>query len=170
MPTTALLQAHFSGQSKGVYSPDFPIIPLMPFNLTGSPPKDTLVSNGTKIVQKDSENYDPQTNPEKFNLVDPVERNSVGVRAGGWVAASFLADNLGELLLINYVDFDLSVSSIRQRRFENVDFDIIKTGVWFMHWHLEAHTSWGLKMPWVELDGSMPDQKLPPPPHDLPKC
>jgi hypothetical protein len=44
------------------------------------------------------------------------------------------------------------------------------TGVWFMHCHLEIHTSWGLKMAWLVLDGKLPNQKLLPPPADLPKC
>ncbi|ONK61507.1 uncharacterized protein A4U43_C08F30650 [Asparagus officinalis] len=43
-------------------------------------------------------------------------------------------------------------------------------GAWFMHCHLEVHTSWGLKMAWLVLDGKLPNQKLPPPPSDLPKC
>lgn len=43
-------------------------------------------------------------------------------------------------------------------------------GVWLMHCHLEVHTSWGLKMAWIVLDGQLPNQKLPPPPLDLPKC
>ena len=43
-------------------------------------------------------------------------------------------------------------------------------GVWFMHCHLEVHTSWGLKMAWLVLDGKLPNQKLLPPPADLPKC
>ncbi|XP_008785574.2 laccase-17-like [Phoenix dactylifera] len=172
MPTTALLQAHFFGQSKRVYSPDFPYSPLIPFNYTGSPPNNTLVSNGTKLmvlpynttvelVMQDTSilgaeshplhlhgfnffvvgqgfgNYNPAKDPARFNLVDPVERNTVGVPAGGWVAIRFRADN---------------------------------PGVWFMHCHLEVHTSWGLKMAWLVLDGSLPNQKLPPPPSDLPRC
>ncbi|XP_010920538.1 laccase-4 isoform X1 [Elaeis guineensis] len=172
MPTTALLQAHFFGQSKGVYTPDFPIIPLMPLNYTGAPPNNTLVSNGTRLVvlpfntsvelvMQDTSilgneshplhlhgfnffvvgqgfgNHDPEKDPAKFNLVDPVERNTVSVPPGGWVAIRFLADN---------------------------------PGVWFMHCHLEVHTSWGLKMAWLVLDGNLPNQKLPPPPSDLPKC
>ena len=37
----------------------------------------------------------------KYNLVDPVERNTVGVPAGGWVAIRFLADNQGlEILYV----------------------------------------------------------------------
>ncbi|XP_073149999.1 laccase-17-like [Henckelia pumila] len=171
-PTTALLQAHFTGQSSGVYSPDFPFSPLHWFNYTGNPPNNTMVSNGTKLmvlkyntsvelVMQDTSilaaeshplhlhgfnffvvgqgfgNYDPKNDPKSFNLVDPVERNTVGVPAGGWVAIRFLADN---------------------------------PGVWFMHCHLEVHTSWGLKMAWLVLDGKLPNQKLLPPPLDLPKC
>lgn len=40
-------------------------------------------------------NYNPNTDPSNFNLVDPVERNTVGVPSGGWVAIRFLADNPG---------------------------------------------------------------------------
>ncbi|KAL4333112.1 hypothetical protein GQ457_07G034010 [Hibiscus cannabinus] len=172
MPTTALLQAHFFGQSNGVYTPDFPSSPIIPFNYTGTPPNNTMVSNGTKLVvlpfntsvelvMQDTSilgaeshplhlhgfnffvvgqgfgNFDPNKDPAKFNLIDPVERNTVGVPSGGWVAIRFLADN---------------------------------PGVWFMHCHLEVHTSWGLKMAWLVLDGQLPNQKLLPPPADLPKC
>ncbi|XP_068635556.1 laccase-17-like [Aristolochia californica] len=171
-PTTALLQAHFFGQSKGVYTTDFPNNPPFKFNYTGTSPNNTMVVNGTKVavlpfnasvelVMQDTSilgaeshplhlhgfnffvvgqgfgNFDKKKDPPKFNLVDPVERNTVGIPSGGWVAIRFLADN---------------------------------PGVWFMHCHLEVHTSWGLKMAWVVLDGKLPNQKLPPPPSDLPKC
>nr|XP_009388612.1 PREDICTED: laccase-4-like [Musa acuminata subsp. malaccensis] len=171
-PTTALLQAHFFGQSEGVYTPDFPAFPLMPFDYTGTPPNNTNVSHGTKLlvlpfntsvelVMQDTSilgteshplhlhgynffvvgegfgNFDPASDPAEFNLVDPVERNTVGVPDGGWVAIRFLADN---------------------------------PGVWFMHCHIEIHLSWGLTMAWLVLDGALPNQKLPPPPSDLPKC
>jgi laccase len=130
MPSTALLQAHHFGQSRGVYSPYFPISPLIPFNYTGTPPNNTMVSNGTKLVvlpfntsveliMQDTSilgaeshplhlhgfnffvvgqgfgNFDPSKDPANFNLVDPVERNTVGVPSGGWVAIRFLADNPG---------------------------------------------------------------------------
>lgn len=89
------------------------------------------------VVGQGFGNFDPNKDPAKFNLVDPAERNTVGVPSGGWVAIRFRADN---------------------------------PGVWFMHCHLEVHTSWGLKMAWVVMDGKRPNQKLPPPPSDLPKC
>ncbi|XP_044482099.1 laccase-17-like [Mangifera indica] len=172
MPNTALLQSHFFGQSNGIYTPNFPIYPSIQFNYTGIPPNNTMVSNGTKLVVlpyntsvelilQDTSilgaeshplhlhgfnffvvgqgfgNFDPNNDPANFNLFDPIERNTVGVPSGGWVAIRFLADN---------------------------------PGVWFMHCHLEVHTSWGLKMAWIVLDGKLPKQKLLPPPADLPKC
>ncbi|GMN24103.1 hypothetical protein TIFTF001_000410 [Ficus carica] len=172
MPSVALLQTHFFKKSNGVFTADFPSSPLVPFNYTGTPPNNTNVSNGTKVVVlpfntsvelvfqgtsilgaeshplhlhgfnffvvgQGFGNYDPNNDPAKFNLVDPVERNTIGVPSGGWAAIRFLADN---------------------------------PGVWFMHCHFDVHLSWGLKMAWIVQDGKLPNQKLPPPPSDLPKC
>ncbi|KAJ9565326.1 hypothetical protein OSB04_001292 [Centaurea solstitialis] len=172
MPTTALLQAQYFRNSNGVFTTNFPTVPLNQFNYTGTPPNNTMVSHGTKVVVlpynttvelvmqgtsiqgaenhplhlhgfnfyvvgQGTGNFNASTDPAGFNLVDPVERNTVGVPAGGWVAIRFLADN---------------------------------PGVWFMHCHIEIHLSWGLKLAWAVMDGKLPNQKLPPPPSDLPKC
>ncbi|XP_024974880.1 laccase-11-like [Cynara cardunculus var. scolymus] len=40
-------------------------------------------------------NFNPATDPAKYNLVDPPERNTVGVPTGGWAAIRFRADNPG---------------------------------------------------------------------------
>ncbi|KAJ0796123.1 putative laccase [Helianthus annuus] len=89
------------------------------------------------VVGQGAGNFNSTTDPANFNLVDPVERNTVGVPSGGWVAVRFRADN---------------------------------PGVWFMHCHIEIHLSWGLRMAWAVMDGKLPNQKLLPPPSDLPKC
>ncbi|GMP37884.1 hypothetical protein CsSME_00009372 [Camellia sinensis var. sinensis] len=44
-------------------------------------------------------NFDPKKDPAKFNLVDPPERNTVGVPTGGWTAIRFRADNPGVWLM-----------------------------------------------------------------------
>ncbi|XP_076946946.1 laccase-2-like [Bidens hawaiensis] len=172
LPTTALLQARFFGQTNKVFATNFPAFPLSQFNYTGTPPNNTRVTHGTKVVVlpynatvelvmqgtsilgaenhplhlhgfnfyvvgQGTGNFNSATDPANFNLVDPVERNTVGVPAGGWVAIRFRADN---------------------------------PGVWFMHCHIEIHLSWGLRMAWAVMDGKLPNQKLPPPPSDLPKC
>ncbi|XP_072954582.1 laccase-2-like [Typha angustifolia] len=170
--STAMLQAHYFWQTKGVYTTNFPDYPLFPFNYTGNPPNNTFVSFGSRVVVLDFNtsvelvmqdtsiqgaeshplhlhgynfyvvgqgfgNYDWEEDPARFNLVDPVERNTVQVPSAGWVAVRFLADN---------------------------------PGVWLMHCHLDVHLSWGLTMVWVVNDGELPNQKLSPPPSDLPKC
>ncbi|KAI3461605.1 hypothetical protein Pfo_018268 [Paulownia fortunei] len=44
-------------------------------------------------VGKGLGNFDPDKDPKNFNLVDPVERNTIAVPSGGWVAIRFRADN-----------------------------------------------------------------------------
>ncbi|KAK0593303.1 hypothetical protein LWI29_034567 [Acer saccharum] len=172
MPTTNLLQAHYYSIG-GVFTDDFPANPPTPFNYTSSAqPSNLQTTNGTRLyrlaynstvqivlqgttiiapeshpthlhgfnffaVGKGLGNFDPNKDPEKFNLFDPVERNTIGVPTGGWIAIRFRADN---------------------------------PGVWFLHCHLEVHTTWGLKMAFVVDNGEGPNESLPPPPSDLPKC
>ncbi|GMN23859.1 hypothetical protein TIFTF001_000306 [Ficus carica] len=171
MPKIALLQAHFFNIS-GVFTDDFPGRPPVKFNYTGTQPINLATTTGTRLyrlaynstvqlVLQDTGlitpenhpihlhgfnffvvgtglgNFNPNKDQNKFNLVDPVERNTVGVPSGGWTAIRFRADN---------------------------------PGVWFMHCHLEVHTTWGLKMAFVVDNGKGPNQSLLPPPTDLPKC
>ncbi|XP_006338994.1 laccase-4-like [Solanum tuberosum] len=172
MPKTALLQAHFFG-IKNVFTMDFPGNPPFVFNYTSTvPPPSLATMNGTKLyrlrynatvqlvlqdtgiiapenhpihlhgfnffaVGKGLGNFNPKTDTKNFNLMDPVERNTIGVPSGGWVAIRFRADN---------------------------------PGVWFMHCHLEIHTTWGLKMAFLVDNGKGPNESLLPPPKDLPKC
>ncbi|OMO76130.1 Multicopper oxidase, type 1 [Corchorus olitorius] len=171
MPTTALLQAHYYGIN-GVFTDDFPGKPMIPFNYTGTPPANLQTMNGTRVyrlaynstvqlviqgnsilapeshpthlhgfnffvVGRGVGNFDPVKDPSTFNLVDPVERNTVSVPTAGWTAIRFRADN---------------------------------PGVWFFHCHLEVHTTWGLKMAFLVDNGKGPNESLPPPPSDLPKC
>ncbi|KAK7305355.1 hypothetical protein VNO77_43260 [Canavalia gladiata] len=172
MPKISLLQAHFFN-IKGVFTDDFPGNPPVVYNFTGTPqPSNLQTMKGTRVyrlaynstvqlilqdtgmitpenhpihlhgfnffvVGKGQGNFNPTKDPKKFNLVDPVERNTVGVPAGGWAAIRFRADN---------------------------------PGVWFMHCHLEIHTTWGLKMAFVVDNGKGPNESLLPPPSDLPQC
>lgn len=48
------------------------------------------------VVGKGLGNFDPVNDPKNFNLVDPVERNTVGVPTAGWTAIRFRADNPGK--------------------------------------------------------------------------
>ncbi|KAL5709238.1 laccase [Ranunculus cassubicifolius] len=47
-------------------------------------------------------NYDPINDPKKYNLVNPQERNTIGVPLGGWAAIRFKAINPGMWLPYNF--------------------------------------------------------------------
>ncbi|KAI4305203.1 hypothetical protein L6164_028585 [Bauhinia variegata] len=171
MPKISLLQAHFFNIS-GVFTDDFPGNPPVVYNFTGTQPTIFATTKGTRlyrlaynstvelvlqdtgmitpenhpihlhgfnffVVGRGIGNFNSKKDPKKFNLVDPVERNTIGVPAGGWTAIRFRADN---------------------------------PGVWFLHCHLEIHTTWGLKMAFIVDNGKGPNESLLPPPSDLPKC
>lgn len=50
------------------------------------------------VVGRGQGNFKAKKDAKKFNLVDPVERNTVGVPSGGWTAIRFRADNPGKVI------------------------------------------------------------------------
>ncbi|CAI9301491.1 unnamed protein product [Lactuca saligna] len=52
-------------------------------------------------------NYDPINDPRKFNLVNPQERNTIGVPTGGWAAIRFRANNPGMWFIHCHLDVHL---------------------------------------------------------------
>ncbi|KAJ9703485.1 hypothetical protein PVL29_005014 [Vitis rotundifolia] len=111
-------------------------------------------------------NFDPAKDPANYNLIDPPERNTVGVPTGGWTAIRFRADNPGNTY-ISCMKFALLHLHFSPSKCCYANQYV---GVWFMHCHLELHTGWGLKMAFVVEDGEGPDQSVLPPPKDLPPC
>ncbi|XP_014496590.1 laccase-17 [Vigna radiata var. radiata] len=172
MPKIALLQAHFFNQSKGVYTTDFPANPPFKFNYTGNPPSNIMVSSGTKavvlpfntrveLVLQDTSIIGAESHPlhlHGFNFF------IVGQGNGNF-------DPKKDPKKFNLVDpAERNTAGVPSGGWVAVRFLADNPGVWFMHCHLEVHTSWGLKMAWIVQDGKRRNQKLPPPPSDLPKC
>uniref|UniRef100_A0A803LCT0 Laccase n=1 Tax=Chenopodium quinoa TaxID=63459 RepID=A0A803LCT0_CHEQI len=56
------------------------------------------------VVGSGQGNFNPKTDPARFNLVDPPFRNTVGTTPGGWVAIRFVADNPGVWLMHCHLD------------------------------------------------------------------
>lgn len=172
-PSMSILECHYRNLTTTMFS-SFPEQPPHPFNYTGVDPlsenlntkfstRILVVPYGTRleIVLQDTNflnrenppihvhghnffivgrgfgNYDVDHDTKYYNVVDPPERNTVGVPVGGWAAIRVIADN---------------------------------PGVWFIHCHLEEHTSWGLAMGLIVQSGQHPSQSLLPPPHDFPTC
>ena len=65
-------------------------------------------------------NYNNDTDPKKFNLVDPVAVNTFGVPKNGWLAIRFVANNPGTLFyhyLVRLVYIIIKCAYIRDRTF-----------------------------------------------------
>ncbi|KAH7560943.1 hypothetical protein JRO89_XS10G0143900 [Xanthoceras sorbifolium] len=60
------------------------------------------------VVGRGFGKFDPEKDPAKFNLIDPVERNTVGLLSRGWVAIRFLADNPGVWFMHCHVETHMS--------------------------------------------------------------
>ncbi|KAK9073090.1 hypothetical protein SSX86_007412 [Deinandra increscens subsp. villosa] len=52
-------------------------------------------------------NYNPATDSKKFNLVNPQERNTIGVPVGGWAVIRFRANNPGVWFIHCHLDVHL---------------------------------------------------------------
>ncbi|XWS15336.1 hypothetical protein CRYUN_Cryun35bG0087000 [Craigia yunnanensis] len=172
-PSTALLQAYYQ-HVNGVYGNRFPNMPPFIFNFTAkylplnlkTPKRGTevmfldynstveIVLQGANlmagidhpihlhgynfyIVGSGFGNFDIYSNPLKYNLKDPLCRNTVSMPVNGWTTLRFKADNLG---------------------------------VWLLHCHMERHMTWGMKTVLIVKDGGHPEERLLPPPPDMPQC
>lgn len=60
------------------------------------------------IIAEGFGNFNPKTDPAKFNLVDPPSRNTVGVPVGGWAVIRFVANNPGAWLMHCHIDSHLT--------------------------------------------------------------
>jgi len=60
------------------------------------------------IVGEGFGNFDPQRDPITFNLIDPPQRNTVGVPVNGWSAIRFVADNPGIWLMHCHLDVHIT--------------------------------------------------------------
>ncbi|XP_015960800.1 laccase-17 [Arachis duranensis] len=172
MPNTALLQAHFFNKSKGVYSTDFPANPPVKFNYTGTPPRNIMVSSGTKVVVlKFNESVELVLQDTSIIGAEshPLHLHGFNFFIVGQGNGNF--DPKKDPKNFNLVDpAERNTAGVPSGGWLALRFLADNPGVWFMHCHLEVHTSWGLKMAWIVQDGKRRNQKLPPPPSDLPKC
>eukprot|EP00253_Pinus_taeda_P000989 PITA_00989 len=60
------------------------------------------------IVGSGFGNYNPKSDPQKFNLADPPMRNTVNVPVNGWAAIRFVADNPGAWVMHCHLDVHIT--------------------------------------------------------------
>ncbi|KAJ8770166.1 hypothetical protein K2173_011501 [Erythroxylum novogranatense] len=171
MPTTALLQAHYYNIS-GVFTQDFPANPPNPYNYTGNPPTNLQTTNGTRLYRL-AYNDTVQVVLQGTSMIapesHPIHLHGYDFFVVGKGVGNFNANK--DTKNFNLVDpVARNTISVPTGGWTAIRFTADNPGVWFLHCHLEVHTTWGLKMGFVVDNGKGPNESLLPPPSDLPKC
>lgn len=172
-PSISILESHYRNLTSG-FTADFPENPPFVFNYTGV---DAMTENmntnfgakvlqvpyGTKleIVLQDTNFLNPENHPIH---VHGHNFFIVGRGFGNFDAAK---DPIG----YNLEDPpERNTVAVPMGGWAAIRLIADNPGVWFIHCHLEEHTSWGLALGLIVKNGKEPSQCLLQPPSDLPAC
>lgn len=172
-PSTSMLQSHYHNLSNA-FSPDFPDNPPFVFNYTGvNPVTENMNPNfgnkvlklpyGTRLelVLQDTNFLNPENHPIH------VHGHNFFIVGRGFENFDAAKDPLG----YNLVDPpERNTVAVPVGGWAAIRLVADNPGVWYVHCHLEEHTSWGLAMVFVVENGKEASQCLLPPPSDLPAC
>ncbi|KAI5058241.1 hypothetical protein GOP47_0026411 [Adiantum capillus-veneris] len=171
LPQTALLQAHYF-RKPNVFVANFSDNPTASFKFTGKPPANAMAKAGTRpsylpfnstvqLVLQSTSLVAPENHP--IHLHD-TNFFVVGMGLGNYNASS-------DPLSFNLVDPpERNTIDVPQGGWAALRFRAYNPVVWFMHCHLVFHTSAGLETAFVIENGPNPQDRIIPPPIDLPPC
>ncbi|KAH7659541.1 Laccase protein [Dioscorea alata] len=172
-PQIALLQSYYES-IQGKYREDFPSVPMKVYDyVNGAPnnfPNDTNSLNGTrvKVLQYGSR---VQLILQDTGTVT-TENHPIHLHGYSFYVVGYGSGNYNPMTAkLNLVDPPyMNTIGVPVGGWAALRFTADNPGVWFMHCHLEIHTSWGLSMAFIVKNGHGPLETLPHPPSDLPKC
>lgn len=188
VPSVAILQAYYqllhANDSAGVmwdtslaatedtYESDFPSMPLFQYNYTAGDLTSFYSKIGTKVVEVEFNTNVQlvlQNTDSLFFESHPFHLHGYNFYVVGLGVGTY--DESKDSANFNLVDPPLmNTVAVPSGGWAAIRFYTDNPGVWLMHCHFEMHTSWGMMMAWIVKDGNAPNQKLPPPPKDYPKC
>ncbi|KAL1533642.1 laccase [Salvia divinorum] len=173
MPDTDILHAYYNG-IKGVFQPNFPDQPPRKFNFAnseltwsqGHPQFGTAVYmleyNSTVEIVFQGTNLGE-------GIDHPMHLHGYSLYVVGTGFGNF--DPVKDPPNYNLVDPPLmDTVAVPRRGWTAVRFRANNPGVWYMHCHFDRHQTWGMKMVFIVMDGEHPDEKMLPPPPDMPRC
>ncbi|KAM7278928.1 hypothetical protein ACFE04_006062 [Oxalis oulophora] len=168
-----ILRAYYN-HVNGVYDTDFPDAPKYYFDFTA----DRLPSNlWSPKLSTEVNVLEYNTNVElvfqSTSLVlftdHPMHLHGYSFYVVGIGLGNFDKDK--DPLNYNLVDPPLvNTINVLVNGWTTVRFKADNPGVWFMHCHLEIHSSWGMEMAFIVKDGKSTDKNMLPPPSNMPPC
>ncbi|ONI35886.1 hypothetical protein PRUPE_1G559300 [Prunus persica] len=172
-PSIDILRAYYY-KIPGVFENDFPKKPPMEFNYTGEDLPENLLtpSYGTKVVVLEY-NASVELVLQGTNVLasdnHPVHLHGYNFYVVGWGFGNFNPKK--DPLNYNLVDPpEENTVGVHKNGWVAIRFRADNPGVWLMHCHIERHQTWGMTVVFLVKNGNSPQNKILPPPHDLPTC
>ncbi|KAJ4957362.1 hypothetical protein NE237_014145 [Protea cynaroides] len=173
MPNISLLHAYYN-KINGYFSEDFPGVPLNSYDyVNGAPnniPNDTqsLIGTRAKVLDYGSR---VQLILQDTGTVS-TENHPIHLHGYSFYVVGYGSGNYNpQTVKLNLVDPPyMNTVGVPVGGWAAIRFVADNPGVWFMHCHLEIHTSWGLSMAFIVKNGKGEMETLPHPPNDAPKC
>ncbi|XP_059590863.1 laccase-15 isoform X2 [Vitis vinifera] len=173
LPSIDILQAYY-GHIKGVYGDHFPKYPPYIFNFTDEylPLNLEIPKLGTEVYILDY-NSTVEIVFQGTNLVagidHPMHLHGHSFYVVGLGQGNF--DPEKDPLGYNLVDPPYrNTVTVPKNGWSTIRFKADNPGVWFMHCHLDRHLTWGMDMVFIVRDGDQWDERMLPPPPDMPPC
>ncbi|CAK7323634.1 unnamed protein product [Dovyalis caffra] len=169
---TDILQAYYKNIS-GVFGKDFPSEPPRYFDFTGNVSNiDTVTAKGTKV--------------KMLNFGEAVEIVFQGTNLGAEMnhpmhvhGFSFYMVGTGKGNFNNKTDPksynlidppEINTVPLPKSGWVAIRFIADNPGVWFIHCHLERHSSWGMDTVLIVKNGKTKATSMRPPPAHMPSC
>ncbi|TYI83076.1 hypothetical protein E1A91_D05G266000v1 [Gossypium mustelinum] len=172
-PSTALLQAYYQ-HTNGVYGDNFPDMPPFLFNFTDIflPLNLETPKRGTEVMVLDYNTTVEivlQGTALMGGIDHPIHLHGYNFYIVGFGLGNF--DIYKDPLKYNLKDPPFrNTVSVPINGWVTVRFKADNPGVWLLHCHIDRHMTWGMKTVFIVKDGDQPEERLLPPPPDMPRC
>ncbi|XAR48612.1 Laccase [Bertholletia excelsa] len=173
-PSMDILQAYYK-QIGGVFTTDFPDEPPYYYNFTGSDfPDNVLIPTLGTRVRVVEYNTSMEMVFQGTNVLDGAENHPMHLHGFSFyfVGSGYgIFNNETDPKSYNLVDPpEVNTIGVPKNGWAAVRFRADNPGVWFMHCHLDRHSSWGMDMAFIVKNGTTNSTSILPPPRNLNPC
>ncbi|KAL3741041.1 hypothetical protein ACJRO7_022200 [Eucalyptus globulus] len=170
-PAISILQAYYNNIN-GVYNRTFPDQPPTLFDFTGNVSALGEAANVTTEVLKIDYNDEVEIRFQGTNF-GAAENHPMHLHGYSFYVVGMGDGNFSETEISKYNTVNppyVNTVGLPKNGWAAIRFKADNPGVWFMHCHLERHSSWGMDAVLIVRDGKKKHQKVRPPPKDMPPC
>ncbi|KAJ1403792.1 Multicopper oxidase, type 1 [Sesbania bispinosa] len=172
-PSIDILEAYYY-HIKGVYGRGFPSFPPLIFNFTAEylPLELEIPKRGTEVkVIKYGSTVEIvfQGTSLVSGIEHPIHVHGTSFYAVGHGFGNF--DKHKDPKKYNLKDPPyVNTVLVPKNGWATIRYRATNPGVWFVHCHLDRHLSWGMETVLIVTNGKGSDEKILPPPPDMPPC